>query len=420
MSLHSRSRRRAIAALAAVAAASLSPAASSHADGSSVVLAIIGDTPYGATTPGGPQAPDGTVFPRLAASINADPDVSLVMHLGDIKSGSTPCTDAYFSLVKDWFNGTNGKGPGLADPLVYTPGDNEWTDCHRANNGAYVPTSNGAVPQGRLEALRSVFSPTPGQTLGAGAPRTIQTQASMPGFASFVENTSWSDAGVQFGVVHVVGSNNGALPWFTQAGQTPQTPAQVADQAAELTARRAAALAWIDAIFDDAVAGNRAAVVLGMQADTWDTSAAGFLTEFDQIVAKIAQRSIAYGKPVLLLQGDSHTYKVDHPLDGSAGSASLAALHPYNPSGDPVASPPVPSLTRVVVPGSNGASPNGLDSWLKLTIDPSTPQVFGIQIRSVTAPGTDVPEAPLVLLLSLSAVVVAGAALILVRRRQPA
>mgnify|MGYP000376042491 CR=1 FL=1 len=41
------------------------------------------------------------------------------------------------------------------------------------------------------------------------------------------------------------------------------------------------------------------------------------------IVAKIAQRSIAFGKPVLLMQGDSHGYKVDKPLDGSVASAGM-------------------------------------------------------------------------------------------------
>jgi hypothetical protein len=47
----------------------------------------------------------------------------------------------------------------LEDPLVYTPGDNEWTDCHRANNGGYTPTE-------RLDTLREVFFDRPGWSLG--------------------------------------------------------------------------------------------------------------------------------------------------------------------------------------------------------------------------------------------------------------
>ncbi len=409
---------RRLSAAALLAAIVLSSSATGHATPpGGVTIAVIGDTPYGAATPGGPQAPDGTAFPNLATSINADADVSLVVHLGDTKNGSTSCSDAYLDLVKDWFNGTNGKGPGLADPLVYTPGDNEWTDCHRANNVAFVPTSNGALPAGRLETLRSKYYPIAGQTIGAGTPRAVDTQASVPGFSPFVENTKWVDANVQFGVVHVVGSNNGVLPWFTQAGQTPQTPAQLADQTAELAARKAAALAWIDAIFDAAVADNRAGVMLGMQADMWDVFPGSPVNQFDDIIVKIAQRSIAFGKPVLLMQGDSHIYKVDKPLDGSVASTALGALHPYNPSANPTAYPPVANLTRIVVPGSNGASPNGLDTWLKLTVDPSTPQVFSHQLLPVsTVPPVEIPEAPSVVL--MSATMAAGLLLIVTMQRR--
>ena len=56
--------------------------------------------------------------------------VSLVMHLGDIKNGSSVCSTEYFEQIRNDFD-------GFEDPFVYTPGDNEWTDCHRANNGAY-------------------------------------------------------------------------------------------------------------------------------------------------------------------------------------------------------------------------------------------------------------------------------------------
>lgn len=409
-------RRRVVAATAAGAVAVLTPAAIAGAatPPGGVTIAVIGDTPYGSAAPGGPQAPDGTAFPNLAYTVNADADVSLVVHLGDTKSGSTSCADTYYDLVKDWFNGTNGKGPGLADPLVYTPGDNEWTDCHRANNGGFVPTSNGGLPSGRLEVLRSKYFAAPGVTLGAGAPRVIDSQASVPAHSTFVENTKWVDANVQFGVVHVVGSNNGALPWFTQVGQTPQTPAQVADQTAELAARKAAALAWIDAIFDDAVANNRAGVMLGMQADMWDVFPGSALGQFDDIVTKIAQRSVAFGKPVLVMQGDSHIYKVDKPLDGSVASAALGALHPYNPSANPGLYPPVPNLTRIVVPGSNGATPNGLDTWLKLTVDPNSTEVFSHELLPVTGPGASVPEGPMALMVLMGL----AATAVLMRQRQ--
>lgn len=107
-------------------------------------VAVIGDVPYGAAKI--------AAFPQFVDTVNADPKVDVVAHLGDIKSGSTLCTDEYFDAIRTQFD-------RFKDPLVYTPGDNEWTDCHRANNGSYKPTE-------RLDRIRSVFFPAPGQTLG--------------------------------------------------------------------------------------------------------------------------------------------------------------------------------------------------------------------------------------------------------------
>src|SRR5262245_57483294 len=88
-------------------------------------LAVVGDMPYG----------DAKVaaFPGFIDFVNLDPKVDLFVHLGDIKSGSSLCTDQYFADVRAQLD-------RIGDPVVYTPGDNEWTDCHRANNGNYKPT----------------------------------------------------------------------------------------------------------------------------------------------------------------------------------------------------------------------------------------------------------------------------------------
>src|SRR5690606_35598316 len=48
--------------------------------------------------------------------------------------------------------------------LVYTPGDNEWTDCHRSRAGGFDPLE-------RLAALRSLFFAR-GEALG-GKPRGV-------------------------------------------------------------------------------------------------------------------------------------------------------------------------------------------------------------------------------------------------------
>ena len=185
--------KRALLALAVLVAAMLPLAAIAAADGNggpddhggvrgkAVTYAVIGDTPYGT-----PQLEN---FPNDVAEINADPQVSLAMHLGDIKNGSSQCTTSYFEQIRADFD-------GFTDPLVYTPGDNEWTDCHRANNGAFWPAGpvlNGDTRPARLDEIRRIFFPAPGWTLGQNA-RRVGTQG-----GEYPENVTWTQADVQFG-----------------------------------------------------------------------------------------------------------------------------------------------------------------------------------------------------------------------------
>jgi hypothetical protein len=313
-------RRQLTAALATVAvlAATGGPA---HAGGlgTAFALAVIGDTPYGAE--------QLEQFPALVADINADPKVDLALHVGDIKSGSTPCSDAYFQTVSSLFE-------TFKDPLVYTPGDNEWTDCHRPTNGGYDPLE-------RLAALRETFFAQPGRTLG-GRHKRVLAQPSYP------ENQLWRQSRVAFSAVHVVGSQNNLAPW------TDETPAQRNSRIAEAEARTAAALRWIDATFTLARATGAAGVVVAMQADTFfaeNETSPGYAA----IVARLEQRAAQFARPVLLLQGDTHEYLVDTPLAGA------------------------PNVTRVVVQGETASE------WLRVTVNPRDSRVFSWQRVSVPA-----------------------------------
>lgn len=172
-----------------------------------VSFALIGDTPYGAS-----QEP---MFDRVIDDINASRNVRLVVHSGDVKAGSERCDDALLIKRFDQYQ-------KFSDPFILTPGDNDWTDCHRANNGAYLPTE-------RLTRLRQIFYPVPGQSTG-GKTMALRSQATMPGHQTFVENTMWSFAGVTMATVHVVGSNNNLDPWsgidasdsYASAARRPQ------------------------------------------------------------------------------------------------------------------------------------------------------------------------------------------------------
>ncbi len=283
-----------------------------------VALAVIGDVPYGSEQVAG--------FRRDIEALNADPDVTRVVHLGDIQEGPSRCTDRYLARIRRDFD-------AFEDPLIYTPGDNEWTDCHLAAKGALIPTE-------RLSKVRSVFFDRPGRSLG-GNPAKVTAQR-----RPFVENVRWTQARAVFATVHVPGSNNDLVPWSEAATPGP-------GQTKEYRSRLRADLEWLDRAFDVASAQRAAGVVVAMQADMWPPSLAGVETSgYDPIIAKLATRARAFGRPVLVLQGDSHVFRFDRPLLD--------------------ATPPVPNLTRLVVQGAE-STPR---QWLQLNVAPSTAEVF--------------------------------------------
>jgi hypothetical protein len=206
-------------------------------------LAVVGDMPYGAA--------EEPRFDALIDQVNADAQVSFVVHVGDIKSGAERCDDALLlaRLVQI------GR---FSAPVVYTPGDNEWTDCHRDNNGRYVPTE-------RLAFLRRHYFADPQRSLGT-RPLALTPQSVTPGFENFVENAIFVRGRVVFATVHVVGSGNGLVPWVgIDVDDSVHRPR--ADRLAEVRAREAAALAWIDRAFDEATRSDAAGVLLAWQAN---------------------------------------------------------------------------------------------------------------------------------------------------------
>jgi hypothetical protein len=88
------------------------------------------------------------------------------------------------------------------------------------------------------------------------------------------------------------------------------------------------------------------------QADMWDATSA--LSGFDDIVKRIGNLAIDFGKPVLILEGDSHVFRVDQPY---TPASPLFALHP--------ATPVAPNVTRLVVEGSSGRT-----EYVRLSVDP--------------------------------------------------
>jgi hypothetical protein len=325
-------------------------------DSRSVTIAVFGDWPYNQ------NLLDNA--PRLIGSVNADEEVRLVMHVGDIHSGSMPCTSAdILPAIATSNPGWNQKiyfqFQQFKAPVIYTPGDNEWTDCHKAKQ-----KSSGA-PLNELAAVRSLFFARPGHSLGQ-TDKKVFSQAeyfdpAYPTDAKFVENVMWRDGRVVFLTLNMPGSNNDSLPWTGNFAN----PALQTQEAAE---RNAADLRWLEAGFKAAQRHHAKAVVIGLQADMWDPAAlptavpAGDgLDKYTPFVKKLADLARQFKKPVLLLNGDSHLYGADKPL-----------ADPNSASGRIHNQPAVPNLTRITVQGSTNAPAE----WLRLTIDPEAKEPF--------------------------------------------
>jgi hypothetical protein len=386
-------RRLIIAGAAAVAAvAALSPvpasASSSPAPGA-LTLAVYGDAPYGTSPTDTSQV---VATPGFVNSINADPEVGLVAHVGDIHSGKQYCTQKYDESVANLWK-------QYQDPLVYTPGDNEWTDCHKVaeGGGKYNPTTQqidyvtdpatgqpvdyaGGDPVANLKLVRSLYFPRPGETLGGGNMQVL-SQAQVydqehPTDRQFVENVIFQRKDTLFVTLNMPGgSNNDSDIWYG-------APTMSAAQSQEIAERTGADLRWLDRAFAQAREDHVGSVVILQQADMWDVdgSSPAHLTGYEPFVSSIAAHTKAFGKPVLLFNGDSHVYRSDNPLSPTAGCtteatgggettcASEADVHPgYD----------VKNFHRITVHGSTSPL-----EWLKLTVNPeghypSGPNTFG-------------------------------------------
>ncbi|PNI09111.1 hypothetical protein CXX84_07190 [Arthrobacter sp. AFG7.2] len=293
-------------------------AAEDTTDRQAFTFGVIGDIPYG----------DAEIakFPARIQDINADTTLDFVAHVGDIKNGSSVCSDEYFDAIRTEFD-------TFTHPLVFTPGDNEWVDCHRTNNGAYNPLE-------RLDRLREVFFDEPGKTLGATMPVKTQENLGLP------ENVRFTQNRVAFSVLNIQGSNNSLQPW-TGLGETSATP----EQLAEVEYRTDAALAQIRETFADAERRNDRTVVLMLQADMFDpslltaaTANPEIMSGFREIVAAIVAETNSFDAPVYLINGDSHVFAENQPL--AEGSPWLEIY------GQPAAD----NLQRITVDGSANAT----------------------------------------------------------------
>ncbi|MFR9775600.1 hypothetical protein ACL02O_06025 [Micromonospora sp. MS34] len=283
-------------------------------------IALIGDMPYGDT--GRAQ------FPGVIADVNAH-RVAFTTFDGDIKNGKERCDQPIYDAAVTNFDTFDA-------PLVYVPGDNEWTDCDRASNGAYDPNE-------RLALIRRMFAAGP-DSFGR---RTLALARQ----AGYPENVRWQYGPVTYLGLNVPGSDNNA-PQFDAAGT------QVDGDAAEYAGRNAADLDWLERGFAAAGATHSAAVMIVVQADMW--SAGDPTTHFADLKTRLARLSIGFAGQVVLVNGDSHFLQIDKPLTDRAGQT-------------------IENFTRVQTFGSDQ------NHWVGATVDPRDPDVFTFHQHIVAA-----------------------------------
>jgi hypothetical protein len=237
----------------------------------------LGDIPY--------RAQDEEAYYALIQEINRQrPQFSIFV--GDTKSGGSPCSDAYLRNIHASFK-------RFERPLIYIPGDNEWTDCHRLNAGAYDPVE-------RLQFIRTLYFHE-AKSHGQQSIPLIRQADLDPQFSEFVENAYWISGKTLFATVHIVGSNNNFA------------------QQAEYVPRNRANLAWLETVFSVAKQGAIDHVVLAFQADLFYNTKSGTSDQSglrDSIVL-MNKKLAEWAKPALIIHGDSHRLIIDQPFMGA-------------------------------------------------------------------------------------------------------
>ncbi len=328
----------------AVAVSLTACATAPGASNNSYSFGVWGDMPY-------KKAGDDSKLPAVLASINAS-DIAFSVYDGDIKDGSSKCTDDIYTDALTMFG-------SMKKPVVYVPGDNEWTDCHRTNNGGYDALE-------RLAHLRKVMFPTL-NSLGQ-SPLPLEHQAKLG--EKYVENTRFRYGPVVFAGLNVPGSNNNVIMSAKECtAKSARNAAQCDASNAEYLERDVANIQWLESTFANAKAEKAEGVVLVIQADPgfdWpetedvDESLLPQFSGYRNFMAAVVKQTESFQGQVLLVHGDTHFYKVDKPL--------------YSPT------KLLPNLTRLQTFGSPSLH------WVKVGVEAGSAHLFTIQPVIVRQP----------------------------------
>ena len=274
-------------------------------------FAVIGDTPY---------YPHEEVYLRSLLKSLAREPIEFVVHVGDIKSGSSRCDDGLYASRRALFDAS-------PRPFVLVPGDNDWVDCQRSAGGGYEPVE-------RLGVLRKEFFEG-GFSLGTQVMQ-LERQTADPAYAAYAEHQRWTVGTVVFLTLNIAGGTN-------QHGTS------------EMRARMRAVSAWLQAGFERARALDAPGIVIFFHGDPRFELTPGTRRRrgYDAFLDEVASEAQQFAKPVLLIHGDRHLYQVDHPWQEGPR--------------------PVPNVIRLSTFGSPFVN------WVRVRVEPGGEEVFRIE-----------------------------------------
>lgn len=273
---------------------------------------VIGDMPY--------SAGEEPLVAAMLDQMGREP-LEFILHVGDFKSGHSLCTDELYRERREMLDRSE-------HPLILTPGDNDWTDCHRFTGGGFDPVE-------RLKRLRSDFY-TDQESLGRRR-ITLQRQSDDAKFAAYRENVRWTTQGVVFVALHVVGSNN-------NRGRSVE-----ADR--EFRERTLANADWLSRGFAEARRDGIRGLVVFLHANPGLERAAP-MSGYIELVEQLRREAPKLKKPVLVIHGDTHAFRFDRPWAGEAGLARLLRVETF---GSP------------------------LLNWVRVDVDPQHPLLFRVR-----------------------------------------
>lgn len=274
--------------------------------------------------------------------------LDFTLFAGDTKNGSSLCTDqAIGHDVIDIFN-------SLKMPTLYTLGDNEWTDCHRTNNGSYNPLE-------RLDYLRTTFFNK--DTTQGKHPIKVERQGELG--KAYSENSRFTKSNVEFVALNIPGSNNNLVVTASQCTKkSNRTQADCDAASAEYQARNQQNIAWLKDSFAKARKNGNAGIAILIQADIFfpfELSDGGYQDNFlpqlnadngyTDFFKTLVEETHNFDGQVLLIHGDSHYFKIDKAMFNDDGTLTS-------------------NFTRLEVFGSLE------NSWVEMTVDPASDNVF--------------------------------------------